>query len=97
MAKKNLLPSFNNPRRRIRKPSRSKRYLGNNYSELLRIEQEGPRNREERRALAKYYRRNGKGKYYKPSGMSASKGPFNSTEATLSDATADYKRNKLNV
>ena len=63
MAKKNLLPSFNNPRRRIHKPSQSKRYLGNNYSELLRIEQEGPRNREERRALEKYYRRSGKGKY----------------------------------
>jgi len=95
MAKKNLLPSFNNPRRRIRKPSKTKRYLGNNYSELLRIEQQGPRNREERRALEKYYRRSGKGKYYKPAGMSTSKGALKSTEATLSEATSAYKSNKL--
>ena len=94
MAKKNLLPSFNNPRRRIHKPSQSKRYLGNNYSGLLRIEQEGPRNREERRALEKYYRRSSKGKYYKPAGVSTSKKGFISTEASLSDATSAYKRNK---
>lgn len=87
MGKNNLLPSFNNPRRRIKKPSQSKRYLTNSYSDLMRIEQYGPRNREERRALDKYYKRTGQGKYYSPfKGQQKPKG-FISTADELNKAT----------
>lgn len=91
--KRNALPKFNNPRRRIKKPKQSKSYLSNSYSDIVRISENGPRNREERRALDKYYRRTKQGKYYQPTSQNKSRSIV-STEDILNQATVAYRKNK---
>lgn len=93
LVKRNTLPKFNNPKRRIKKPKQSKRYLSNSYSDIVRISENGPRNREERRALDKYYRRTKQGKYYQPTSQNKSRS-FVSTEDVLNQATVAYRKNK---
>ena len=92
--KRNSLPKFNNPKRRIAKPKQSKRYLSNSYSDIVRISENGPRNREERRALDKYYKRTKQGKYYQPTSQNKSRS-FVSTEDILNQATVAYRKNKI--